>query len=122
MIIKLYKDQAPRIGIVYPSEYQAGKSYEEFHAKHGGEIFHASIELIKGLITLTLKSVTGSGSVVYKDLEFKVDHLKRLQAFCKPSTAMEFIHVYKKADGLFIPKIRHKAPEIFKLSGYEIVY
>ena len=122
VIIKLYKDQAPRIGVVYPSEYQAGKAYEQLMMKYSDEVFHASFELIKGLITLTLKSVTGSGTICYKELEFKTDQLKRLQAFCNPKTSMEFIHVYKKADGIFIPKIRHKAPELLKLSGYEIVY
>jgi hypothetical protein len=122
LIIKLYKDTAPRFGVVYPSEYQAGKAYEQITQIHTGEIFHASIELIKGLITLTLKSVTGSGKIVYKDLEFKAEQLKRLQAFCKTDTKMEFIHVYKKGERLFIPKVRFKAPELLKLSGYEIVY
>jgi hypothetical protein len=122
MLIKLYKDKAPRIGIIYPSEYQAGKSYEEKAEKHLSESFHMSIELIKGLITLTLKSLNGSASIVYKDLEFKADQLKRLQAFYKPETKMEFIHVYKKADGIFIPKIRQKAPELLKINSYEIVY
>ncbi|MDF2436883.1 MAG: hypothetical protein K0Q95_1259 [Bacteroidota bacterium] len=122
MIIKLYKDATPRIGVVYPSEYQAGKAYEQITQLHTGEIFHASIELIRGLITLTLKSVTGSGKIVYKDLEFKTEQLKRLQAFCKPDTKMDFIHVFKKGDGYFIPKVRFKAPELLKLNGYEIVY
>ncbi|HEX8516084.1 MAG TPA: hypothetical protein VF868_07780 [Bacteroidia bacterium] len=122
ILIKLYKDQTPRIGIIYPSEYQAAKSFEQLLNEHREETFHAAIELVKGAITLSLKSVNGSGHIVYKDLEFKVEQLKRLQAFCKNETAMEFVHVYKKATGVFIPKIRNKAPELIKISGYEIVY
>jgi hypothetical protein len=122
ILIKLYTDQPPRIGIIYPSEYQASKSYEQLIEKHKGELFHASIELVKGLITLRLKSVNGGAFLVYKDLEFKVEQLKRLQAFCKQETEMEFVHVYKKATGIFVPKIRNKNPELMKISGYEVVY
>jgi hypothetical protein len=122
LLIKLYKDQAPRLGIIYPSEYQAAKSYEQLFEKHREESFYVSIELIKGLITLILKPLNGGGNIIYKELEFNVDQLKRLQAFCKTDTPMEFIHVYKKATGIFIPKIRNKAPELLKVKGYEIVY
>jgi hypothetical protein len=122
VLIKLYTDTPPRIGIIYPSEYQAAKSYEQLIEKHREENFHMSLELVKGLLTLRLKSVNGGAFIVYKDLEFKIEQMKRLQAFCKQETEMEFIHVFKKATGIFIPKIRNKAPELIKISGYEVVY
>lgn len=122
VLIKLYTDKPPRIGIIYPSQYQAAKSYEEVIGKYRDETFHASMELVKGNITLRLKSVNGGAFLVYKDLEFKVEQLKRLQVFCKSDTTMEFVHVYKNATGMFIPKIRNKTPELLKISGYEVVY
>jgi hypothetical protein len=120
LLIKLYQEQTPRIGIIYPSEYQASRSFEQLLNQHKEDIFHVGIELSKDRIMLTLRSLNGSGTIVYKDLEFKVDQLKRLQAFCKTDVAMEFVHVYKKATGVFIPRIRHKAPELIKIKGYEI--
>jgi hypothetical protein len=121
LLIKLYTE-TPRIGIIYPSEYQAIKMYEQLIEKHLGETFHLSIEIVKGLITLKLRSIDGSGVIVYKDLEFKSDQLKRLETYCKPDISMELIHVFNKSNGMVIPKIRQKAPEFLKIKGYEIVY
>lgn len=122
MLIKLYTDQTPRIGIIYPSEYQAIKMYEQLIEKHLGETFHLSIEIIKGLITLKLRSIDGSGVIIYKDLEFKAEQLKRLETYCTSDISMELIHIFNRSNGMVIPKIRQKVPEFLKIKGYEIVY
>ena len=122
MLLKLYTDQTPRIGIIYPSEYHAIKNYEQLIEKHLDETFHLSIEIVKGLITLKLRSINGSGTIVYKDLTFKADQIKRLRAFCKTDISMELIHIYNKSNAMVIPRIRRRAPELLKIKGYEIVY
>jgi hypothetical protein len=121
LLIKLYNDKTPRLGIVYPTEYQASKSFMTLLDQHPSEHFKARIELVNNLANLTLSSVNGSATIVYKQLEFKYDQLNRLQAFIKPQGIFEFYHLYWKENSLFIAKVRFKNPAPIIVSSYEIV-
>jgi hypothetical protein len=121
LAIKLYHEKLPRIGIVYPTEFQGGKAYEPFLTKYAGEKFKMTIELLRGKALLTLDSVNGSARVVYKDLEFKVDQLKKLQTYTTPSTELELVHTYWKGNTLTIAKVNFKNPKPLLIHGYELI-
>jgi hypothetical protein len=120
LLVKLYQDKNPRIGVVYPSEFQAGKAFEQILEKHGHENFKAFLELKRHYLQLTLMPLNGGANVVYKELSFKPEHIKKLQAFIKPGTEMHFVHVFKKGSESFIAKVRFKHPQPLIISTYEI--
>jgi hypothetical protein len=122
LVVKLYKDKPHRLGIIYPSEYQAGKSYEAVLEKKEQGPFHAYIELLKGKATLKLKTVQGDPVMLYKDLEFKAEQLKRIQAHEGPVPLMHFAHVYKKENQMMVPKVRFKNPELLEITYFEVMF
>jgi hypothetical protein len=121
MAIKLYHDKLPRIGVIFPTEFQGGKSYEPFLKSYSNDKFTLKIELKRGLATLTLISINGSATVIYKDLEFKIDQLKKLTTFTTPLTELEFVHTYWKGNTLMMAKVNFKNPKPVLIHGYEII-
>ncbi|MCW3102889.1 MAG: hypothetical protein JWO09_1329 [Bacteroidetes bacterium] len=121
LIVKLYKDKPHRLGIIYPSEYQAGKSYEALLGKGEPGPFHALIELGKNGASLKLKTEQGDLVASYKELEFKAEQLKRLQAFVGERQTLHFAHTYKKGNEMFVPKVRFRNPELIVISHYELL-
>jgi hypothetical protein len=121
LIVKLYKDKPHRLGVIYPSEYQAGKSYESLLEKKGEGPLQVYIELGKNGASLKLKTTQGDMVMWYKDLEFKTEQLKRLQAYVEPGNTLHFAHIYKKENTMFVPKVRFKNPELIQVSYYEIL-
>jgi hypothetical protein len=121
LVIKLYNDKPSRIGIIYPTEFQAGKAYEAIIDRNKGEKFRATIELLAGHAMLTLISINGSAKIVYKGLEFKVDQLKKLQAYIKPNSPIHFVHTYWKGSTMYLAKVRFRNPEPVFIEEYEII-
>jgi len=121
LVIKLFNNKSPKIGIVYPTEYQAGKAFEAIIDLHKDEKFSATIEVLNGSATLTLTSINGSARIVYKTCEFKIEQLKQLQVFVKPDSQIQFIHVYWKGNTLYQAKVRFKNPAPIFIHEYEII-
>lgn len=121
LAIKLYNDKLPRVGIVYPTEFQAGRAFEPYLAEFLYENFTMSIELLKGKAVLTLISVSGSARVHYKDLDFKAEEVKKLQAYVSTNAKLEFIHTYWKGNTLMIAKVRFKNPPPLTINGYQLI-
>lgn len=121
LVIKLYKDKPSRIGICYPSVFQASKAYTAILEKYLGESFRATFEFVKDKITLRLISNESLGKIEYKDVEYEPVDLKKLSVFIKPDTELEFVHVYSAANKLMIakPNLTQKM-ELIRLSNYEI--
>jgi hypothetical protein len=109
IVIKLHNEKAPRIGIIYPTEFQGGKAYEPFLTKYKNENFRMDIELIK------------DAKVIYKDLDFKTEHLKRLQTYTTSATRLEFVHTYWKGNVLMICKVNFKNPLPLCIDKHEII-
>jgi hypothetical protein len=120
LMIKLYSDRPSRIGIKYPTEYQAIKSYEEIIKKHQGGAFSLRIELIKNKANLFLFSEQTGGRIAYKDVEYKADQLKKLEMNLASGLTLEFVHVYAQLNTLLIAKPFRKQ-QFVTLSNTEIV-
>ncbi|PBQ33073.1 hypothetical protein CNR22_15230 [Sphingobacteriaceae bacterium] len=120
LVIKLYSDKPSKIGIKYPNEYTAVRAYEEIFHKNGGEIFSLKIEFVKERLTLTLISDETGERVIYKELEYKLEHLKKLQAFIQEGADLEFVHVFSKVNILYLAKA-FRSKKFIKLSSYEII-
>jgi hypothetical protein len=120
LVVKLYSDKPSKIGVQFVYEYQAVREYEALVQKYPGESFHAKIEFVKNKILLTLQSDLTGGKVVYKDLEFRSDQIKRLQAFYSPELPLQFVHVFSKANTLFIAK-PFRRQEFFKITDLDFI-
>jgi hypothetical protein len=104
LVIKLYEDKPSRVGIHYSSGFQAVKEYAALVDKFRGESLRARIEINKNRMNLILRSSESNDKMEYKDLTFNSIQLKRLQLFLKPDTELHFVHIYSKANQLFIAK------------------
>jgi hypothetical protein len=121
LVIKLYQDSPSRIGIQYGSGFQATKEYATLVDKFRGESLRARIEINKNRMNLILRSDVSNGKVEYRDLTFNNMQFKRLQAFLKPPVEMQFVHIYSKANQLFIAKPGfNKKMEFVMISTFEL--
>lgn len=122
LIIKLYQDKPSRIGILYGSEFAAGKAYADILSKYKGEKFRARLEVVKDRMHLILISDKSTGRIEYKGLEYKSDQLKKLQVFVKRDAELEFVHIYPVENKLLIakPNISKKMEFIF-INQYEVL-
>jgi hypothetical protein len=120
LLVKIYGDKPSKIGVKYPQEYSAVKAYEAIFHKDAGTLFHLKMELVKERVNLLLISEQTGISIAYQALEYKVEQIKRLQAFIKPGMELEFVHIFPKANTLMIAKPFRK-PDFIKLKNYEIV-
>jgi hypothetical protein len=104
LIVKLYADKPSRIGVKYPKEYQAVKAYEEIISKYRNENFTLRIELAKGKAFLLLVSGQTGGRVVYKELDYKTEHLKKLEVYMQSGGNLQFVHIYADSNRLLIAR------------------
>jgi hypothetical protein len=119
-VIKLYSDKPSRLGVKYLQEYQAVKAYEGIFNKNAGDVFSLSVEMFKNKINLRLLSEQTGERIIYKELDYRIDQLKKLQAFIHPGTALHFVHVYSKTNTLMIAK-PFRTNRFITLSNYEII-
>lgn len=120
LVIKLYSDKPSKIGIKYPNEHTAVKAYEAIFHKNGGEIFSLKMEFVRERLTLILISDETGERIVYMDLEYKLDQLKKLQGFVQQGADLEFVHVFSKVNTLYLAKA-FRGKKFIKISSYEIV-
>lgn len=104
LLIKLYSDKPSRLAIKYTYEYLAVKDYENLIHRYGSGNFRAELEFHKDRIHLSLISETSGTRLTYKDLEFKMEQLKRLQAIYTPDLNLLFVHVFPKSNTLLVAK------------------
>jgi hypothetical protein len=105
LIIKLYSDKPSRIGVKYLKEYLAVKAYEELISKYPNETFSLKIELSKAKVNLFFLSEETGGRVIYKDLDYKIEQLKKLEAYISSEGGpLQFVHIYSNTNQLLIAK------------------
>ena len=122
LLIKLYQDKPPRIGILYGNEFVAGKEYASILSKYKNERFRARLEVVKENIHLTLISEFSHEKVIYKDLYYKGDQLKKLQVFVKRDEEIQFVHIYPVENKLLIAKPHlSKKMELVMIHQYEVL-
>lgn len=119
LVIKLYNEQPPRIGIKFKYEYLALRSYEEIIRNHRGQAFMLNLELAKGKINLLLTSEENGVKIPYKDLDYKNDQLIKLQAYAEKNQPLEFVHIFPKSNSLFVAKPFREATFI-QISSFQI--
>jgi hypothetical protein len=119
-VIKLYNDKPSRLGIKYLYEYQAVKAYEEIFNRNAGDVFSLRVEIIKNKVSLRLLSEQTGERILYKELDYKLEQLKRLQAFTNTGSDIQFVHVFSKANTLMIAK-PFRTARFISLSSYEII-
>jgi hypothetical protein len=74
---------------------------------------------VRNKVTLQLTGDLTGSKVVYKDLEFKIDQLKRLQTYHQKGMPLQFVHIYPKANTLYVAKPFRKE-EFISISSVEI--
>jgi hypothetical protein len=104
LVVKLYDGKPSRIGIRYVYEYMALKDYEQLISEHGSSEFSLSIELVRGKAFVVLCSDNTGEKIVYKDLEFKTEQMRKLQVFQDAGLPMQFVHIFPKGNTLFVAK------------------
>jgi len=122
LVLKIYNDKPARIGILFESEFKASKQYEAIIEAHKGETFRIKIEVIKDKVNLLLVSNQNASKFEYKDLQYKLDQLKKFQAFVKQEAQIQFVHVYGNYhDSLQIAKPnRSEKMEFVIITHYDI--
>ena len=121
LIIKLYNDKPARIGVLYESEFKAGKDYGAILEKYRGETFGAVIEIANGKVNLILTSDKTNGKIEYNGLSYKSDQLNKLNSFVKPGSEIQFVHVHGNHDNLFVAKPnRGQKMEFVLIKNFEI--
>ena len=120
LIIKLYNDKPSKIGVKYPQEYSAVRAYEEILSENADDIFSLKMEMIRDKINLILVSDQSGARIFYKELDFKMDHLKKLQTYFQPGSDLQFVHIFPKANTLMIAK-PFRTQKFISLSSYEII-
>ncbi len=85
-----------------------------------GDVFSLKMEPVRDKLNLLLLSEQTGERIVYKELNYKIEQLKRLEAFLRPGADLEFVHVYSKSNTLMIAK-PFRSKKFIRLSGYEII-
>src|SRR5687767_9992272 len=121
LVIKLYSDKPSKIGIKYIYEYLAVREYEELIRKFSTGSAIMKIEFTRDhKLTLTLQSDSTGAKQEYKALEYKIDQIKRLQAYFDPNSGTEFVHIFPKSNQLLIARPFKKA-EFIKVSSLDFI-
>ncbi len=120
LIVKLYSDKPSKIGVKYGQEYLAVRAYEEILRKDTGDIFTLKMEMVKDKLNLVLISEQTGERILYKDLGYKMEQLKKLQVLIQPGNDLQFVHVFSKANTLVIAKA-FRGLRFIRLSNYEII-
>jgi hypothetical protein len=120
LVIKLYEDKPSKVGVKYVYEYKAVREYEDLVRKYRNETFILKLEPAKNSITISITSEISGYTVTYKNLAYKPEQVKRLQAFFNAQTQLHFVHVFSKENTLYIAKPFRK--EIFfSISKIELI-
>lgn len=120
LLIKLYDDKPSKIGIKYPQEYSAVKSYEDLLAKNPESLFLVKMEMLKNKLNLILECEQTGAKVLYKELDFKIDQLKRLQTHIKAGDTLQFVHLYNKANTILVAK-PFRTARFISLKSFEVI-
>jgi hypothetical protein len=104
LVIRFSADKPSRIGIRFIYEFLAIKPYESMVNAHGIDNYSVTLEPLRGLLNLTLRSEGDGAKFEYRELEFKADQVMRLKQLFHSGFAIEFVHVYPKENRLFVAK------------------
>lgn len=102
--MKLYENKPSRIGVKFIYEFLAAKPYEKIISAHGHRNFSLVMEPVRGLMQMVLKSENDGVKFEYKDLEFKIEHIRRLRAWYRAGAPVEFVHIFPKDNKLMVAK------------------
>lgn len=120
LLVKLYSDKPSRIGIKYVYEYMAVREYEALLKDRAERAFSVKIEFYREKINLILQCDNNGAKHCYKALEFKLEQLKRLQAYYEPGMSLEFVHVFPKQNTLMVAK-PFRRNDFIRISALEII-
>jgi len=120
LIVKLYNDKPSKIGVKYPQEYSAVKAYEDIFNKKLGDVFSLKIEMLKHKINLVLISEQTGGLIFYKELDYKIEQLKKMQTLLGPASELQFVHIFSKTNTLMVAK-PFRSQRFITLNNYEII-
>lgn len=101
--MKFVDEKEIRVGVKYPTEYQARRSYEDLLAK-GGLIQHLNFEPTRGGITLCLTSEESGLKTWYRDVEFKQEQVNKLLKLFSPKCNLMFVHIFAQSNTWLIAK------------------
>ena len=118
LLLKVYADQPPRLGIKYIYEYQAVRAYEELLTRAQQGELHAMLEIKGRQADLSITSEFNGQKFRYKDLEFKAADLQKLRALGeKPN--LTFVHVFPQHNAILVAKPFRKAT-FLTITGLEL--
>jgi hypothetical protein len=118
LFIRLSIDTPCRVGIKFTYEYLAVREYEEIVRKHRGETFLMKLEPVSGKIDLHLVSEQTGIRLKYKALECNLKEIHKLSSGA--IFPMQFVHLFPKANSLYIAKPFRKE-EFVTVTSCEII-
>lgn len=120
LLIKLYKEKPSRIGIKYMYSFQALRPYEDLIRKYPNDAFTLKLEPKNNKMILILQSEQSGEKIIYKDLDYKPEQVKKLQQQGYRGMPLQFVHVYSEANTVLIAKPFKKSLFI-SISSFEII-
>lgn len=119
-VVKLQLEGQCRIGVHYPQEYQAVKTYEELLSSNEDTQYALTIELLKNRLNLSIVSDLTGFKKHYQQLEYHSEHIKKLLIGLDLDKKFIFLHTYTKNNQLFVAK-PFRSQLFIHLSNVEII-
>ena len=100
--------------------FQALRPYEDLIRKYPNDSFTLKLEPKNNKMILVLQSEQSGEKIIYKDLDYKPDQVKKLQQQEHSGMPLQFVHIYSEANAILIAKPFKKSLFI-SISSFEII-
>ena len=104
LMVKFLDTAEVRLGIKYPYEHSAQRSYEQVIEDGSENTFELKLEIHGDKLDLTLHSDYSGKKYEYGFLDFKKTELLNLYQRHQKSKSIYFLHVFPRANSLYVAK------------------
>ena len=109
------------MGILYPFEFQAVRAYEQLLLRCRNQKLNLKIEIKPTGLLLAVRSDFNAQLTLYRNIQFKPDHIIKIQRYLTGQTPAEFVHVFTRSNKLLIAKPFNK-PELLPINEIECIH
>jgi hypothetical protein len=120
LMVRVYDDGRARLGILYPYEFMAKKNYEQLLGTLRNEALSLQAEIVRGRLQLQFTGAHSGAKVVYREIEFRNEHLVRLRDAFAKGRVFDFVHVFPKSNTMVIAKPYGRA-EFLAVKDFSLV-
>ena len=109
------------MGILYPFEFQAVRAYEQLLLRCRNQKLNLQIEIKPTGLLLAVRSDFNAQLTLYRNIQFKPDHIIKIQRYLTGQAPAEFVHVFTRSNKLLIAKPFNK-PELLPINEIECIH